>query len=219
MFYALFFFSISQEIPGCNNFSRKKTVFWFWKIVQFEDLPIVESSNFVYFVENRRIFLRNYIDLSFFCCILIADAACHAKRQTHLLSPAFPAPTALWIAYTNTNGGHKMKKIIAMLLALTMVLGLAACGGSSAPAATEAPAAAAPAATEALPPPPPVVTRSPLTLLPLSTAPRLSPGGRALLTSSTPPTPILTWSLTLFPGTTSTPWSTPVLPTAMLPTF
>ena len=42
-----------------------------------------------------------------------------------------------------------MKKIIAMLLALTMVLGLAACGGSTAPAATEAPAAAAPAATEA----------------------------------------------------------------------
>ena len=42
-----------------------------------------------------------------------------------------------------------MKKIIAMLLALTMVLGLAACGGSEpAPAATEAPAAA-PAATEA----------------------------------------------------------------------
>ena len=41
-----------------------------------------------------------------------------------------------------------MKKIIAMLLALTMVLGLAACGGSEpAPAATEAPAA--PAATEA----------------------------------------------------------------------
>ena len=35
-----------------------------------------------------------------------------------------------------------MKKIIAMLLALVMVLGLAACGGSSAPAATEAPAAA-----------------------------------------------------------------------------
>lgn len=41
-----------------------------------------------------------------------------------------------------------MKKIIAMLLALTMVLALAACGGSSAPAATQAPAAA-PAATEA----------------------------------------------------------------------
>ena len=42
-----------------------------------------------------------------------------------------------------------MKKIIAMLLALTMILGLAACGGSEpAPAATEAPAAA-PAATEA----------------------------------------------------------------------
>ena len=44
-----------------------------------------------------------------------------------------------------------MKKIIAMLLALVMVLSLAACGGSEpapAPAATEAPAAA-PAATEA----------------------------------------------------------------------
>ena len=35
-----------------------------------------------------------------------------------------------------------MKKLIAMLLALTMVLGLAACGGNTAPAATEAPAAA-----------------------------------------------------------------------------
>ena len=48
-----------------------------------------------------------------------------------------------------------MKKLIAMLLALVMVLGLAACGGSSAPAATEAPAAEAPAAeapaTEAAP--------------------------------------------------------------------
>ena len=42
-----------------------------------------------------------------------------------------------------------MKKILAMLLAAVMVLGLAACGGSSAPAATEAPAAQAPAATEA----------------------------------------------------------------------
>ena len=43
-----------------------------------------------------------------------------------------------------------MKKLIAMLLALVMVLGLAACGGN-APAATEAPAANndAPAATEA----------------------------------------------------------------------
>ena len=47
-----------------------------------------------------------------------------------------------------------MKKLIAMLLALTMVLGLAACGGNTAPAATEAPAA--PAATEA-----PVVTEAP----------------------------------------------------------
>ena len=39
-----------------------------------------------------------------------------------------------------------MKKYLAMILALTMVLGLVACGGSSAPAATEAPAAQAPAA-------------------------------------------------------------------------
>ena len=39
-----------------------------------------------------------------------------------------------------------MKKIIAMLLCLAMVLSLAACGGSSAPAATEAPKADAPAA-------------------------------------------------------------------------
>ena len=35
-----------------------------------------------------------------------------------------------------TIGGNIMKKLIAMLLALVMVLGLAACGGSSAPAAT-----------------------------------------------------------------------------------
>ncbi len=41
-----------------------------------------------------------------------------------------------------------MKKLIAMLLALVMVLGLAACGGNAAPAETKAPAAAAPA-TEA----------------------------------------------------------------------
>ena len=41
-----------------------------------------------------------------------------------------------------------MKKLIAMLLALTMVLGLVACGGSSAPAETKAPEAA-PAETEA----------------------------------------------------------------------
>ena len=39
-----------------------------------------------------------------------------------------------------------MKKVLAMLLALTMVFALAACGGSSAPAATQAPAAEAPAA-------------------------------------------------------------------------
>ena len=38
-----------------------------------------------------------------------------------------------------------MKKILALLLALTMVFALAACGGGSAPAATQAPAAEAPA--------------------------------------------------------------------------
>ena len=48
----------------------------------------------------------------------------------------------------NTIGGKQMKKLIAMLLALVMVLGLAACGGNAAPAETKAPAAAAPA-TEA----------------------------------------------------------------------
>ena len=42
-----------------------------------------------------------------------------------------------------------MKKLIAMLLALVMVLSLTACGGSAAPAATEAPKAEAPAAAEA----------------------------------------------------------------------
>ncbi len=42
-----------------------------------------------------------------------------------------------------------MKKLIAMLLALVMVLSLAACGAKEEPAATEAPAAEAPAATEA----------------------------------------------------------------------
>ena len=36
-----------------------------------------------------------------------------------------------------------MKKFVSLLLALAMVLGLAACGSSSAPAATEAPTAAA----------------------------------------------------------------------------
>ena len=44
-----------------------------------------------------------------------------------------------------------MKKFVAMLMAVLMVLSMAACGGSSAPAETKAPAAAdaAPAATEA----------------------------------------------------------------------
>ena len=49
-----------------------------------------------------------------------------------------------------------MKKLIALLLALTMVLGLAACGGSSAPAETNAPA---PAETEA---PAPAETEAPV---------------------------------------------------------
>ena len=40
-----------------------------------------------------------------------------------------------------------MKKIIAMLLALSMVLAMAACGGASAPA-TEAPKTEAPASGE-----------------------------------------------------------------------
>ena len=42
-----------------------------------------------------------------------------------------------------------MKKLIAMLLAMVMVLSLAACGAPAAPAATEAPKVEAPAATEA----------------------------------------------------------------------
>ena len=56
-----------------------------------------------------------------------------------------------------------MKKILAVLLTLAMVLGLAACGGSSAPAATEAPAA--PAATEA-PAAAPAETEAPATEAP-----------------------------------------------------
>ena len=39
-----------------------------------------------------------------------------------------------------------MRKILTLILALTMLLSLTACGGSSAPAATEAPKADAPAA-------------------------------------------------------------------------
>ena len=39
-----------------------------------------------------------------------------------------------------------MKKILAMILALTMAFALCACGSSAAPAATEAPVADAPAA-------------------------------------------------------------------------
>ena len=42
-----------------------------------------------------------------------------------------------------------MKKLIALIMALTMVLGLCACGGSAAAPATEAPAAAAPEAPAA----------------------------------------------------------------------
>ena len=61
-----------------------------------------------------------------------------------------------------------MKKILAVLLTLAMVLGLAACGGSSAPAATEAPAAA-PAATEA-PAAAPAETEAPATEAPAAAA-------------------------------------------------
>ena len=42
-----------------------------------------------------------------------------------------------------------MKKILASVLAILMIVSMAACGGSSAPAATQAPAADAPAATQA----------------------------------------------------------------------
>ena len=45
-----------------------------------------------------------------------------------------------------------MKKLIAMLLAMVMVLGLAACGGNNAPAETTAPEAQAPAETQAAAP-------------------------------------------------------------------
>ena len=56
-----------------------------------------------------------------------------------------------------------MKKLIAMLLAMVMVLSLAACGAKTeAPAATEAPKAEAPAATEAAAPEAPAV--EPVTL-------------------------------------------------------
>ena len=41
-----------------------------------------------------------------------------------------------------------MKKIIALLLALAMVLGLVACGGAAETPATEAPAANTPATNE-----------------------------------------------------------------------
>ena len=44
-----------------------------------------------------------------------------------------------------------MRKFMALLLALVLMLSLAACGGSEAPAATQAPAANAPAATPAAP--------------------------------------------------------------------
>ena len=49
------------------------------------------------------------------------------------------------------TGGKTMKKLIAMLLALVMVFGLVACGGTEKPAETQAaaPEATAPAASEA----------------------------------------------------------------------
>ena len=53
-----------------------------------------------------------------------------------------------------------MKKFIALLLALVMVMSLAACSveKEEAPAATQAPAAEAPAATEAAPAAAPEIT-------------------------------------------------------------
>ena len=42
-----------------------------------------------------------------------------------------------------------MKKILASVLAILMIISMAACGGNSAPAATEAPAAEAPATESA----------------------------------------------------------------------
>ena len=62
-----------------------------------------------------------------------------------------------------------MKKLIAMLLALVMVLGLVACGASEpeAPAAPEAPKAEAPAAPEAeAPAAPEVDENNPLYTMP-----------------------------------------------------
>ena len=58
---------------------------------------------------------------------------------------AFAASAVIAYMY-NLLGGNKMKKLIAMLLALVMVLGLCACSVETAPAATEAPKAEAPAA-------------------------------------------------------------------------
>ena len=52
-----------------------------------------------------------------------------------------------------------MKKIIALLLALAMVMSLAACGASEAPAATEAPKADAPAAAPEAPAAEPVTIK------------------------------------------------------------
>ena len=57
-----------------------------------------------------------------------------------------------------------MKKLLAMLLALAMVLSLAACGGSSAPAETKAPAAEAPAAEGEAPAAPAEPALDPVTL-------------------------------------------------------
>lgn len=57
-----------------------------------------------------------------------------------------------------------MKKLLALLLALAMVFGLAACGGSSAPAETKAPAAEAPAAEAEAPEAPAEAELEPVTL-------------------------------------------------------
>ncbi len=57
-----------------------------------------------------------------------------------------------------------MKKLLALLLALTMVLGLAACGGAAKPAETQAPAAQTPAEAPAAPEAPAEEALEPVTL-------------------------------------------------------
>ena len=57
--FAPVFISIAHKIPVCNNFRPTFLSFSLRKIVQFECQTIVESSNFVYFVEKTARILRN----------------------------------------------------------------------------------------------------------------------------------------------------------------